>query len=397
MAAAKKQREPRSREHRTFNTMMTVVCMVSVLGGLGYLFVVPGFLIRTEANVDGGLVITEIDGREVAIVTYRDQGASPLDRLFDDAGGARITAIDLQTGEAVWDERINDDFTRDLQLIGAGSKYVFLETTFSTHVISLATGESIATQEDIPGLEASPDFGTVTVYREDTGEILFGLADKALQVLDMDTLQLRIADSQTAATWSCVLDWKRYTYPRGELGVTGASFGTTGNLEADVGGETFGFDGGTLVRGGDATETVGDTHFLDPYFLEEMVPAVPATGACADATREADVFPDGTIATRTVEADGRIIVGHKSATDSVFSVVDTTSGEALSTSSPIVMTTDAAVSPSGRIAVVAQRDLTGVAPAVQGRTKSFVVYTVDVDGTMRELVLAPHGWFGLPW
>lgn len=363
------------------NIVFWIVVPASFLSLIAVLFVVPGPFLYTEAKADAGIVITERDGRETAITVYRDGGANPLARLFSDrTGGVRITAIDLETGDTVWDERIHelqdtDRFLGSRRLLGAGEKNVFLRTTFNVYVFSITDGSLVATDEDIPGFEVATSTLGHIVHREGTKDLLFMGGDRhtdTLQVLDMDTLEIRDPDTETAATWSCVLD--RTGTPYDDHAMSNASLQTWGTEYTAEGSASF-------------------------YVLGRLMMVPPLEDACAEAIREEDVFPDGqTTAEVLGQGTGRLLAVRSTGPGaSALHVIDESSGMILDTSSRILTTTHAAQSPSGRFAIVAERDLTGIAPAVGKDARSSVIYVVDGAGSIHETTLGRHGWFGLAW
>lgn len=378
---AERERSRTPLRTRILNIAFWIVVPASFLSLIAVVFVVPGPFLHTEAKADAGIVIVEREGRDVAITVYRDNGANPIARLFsDDTGGVRITAIDLETGDTVWDERIHelqdtDRFLGSRRLLGAGEKNVFLRTTFNVYVFSITDGSLVATDEDIPGFEVATSALGHIVHREGTKDLLFMGGDwhtDTLQVLDMDTLEIRDPDEETAATWSCVLD--RTGTPYEDHAMSNASLQTWGTEYT----------------------TEGST---SSYVLGRLVMVPPLEDACEGAVWEEDVFPDGQTTVEVLgQGTGRLLAVRSTGPGaSALHVIDESSGMILDTSYPILTTTHAAQSPSGRFAIVAERDLTGIAPAVGKDARSSVVYVVDSEGAIHETILGRHGWFGLAW
>ena len=351
--------------------------MLAFLGFVGCLLVVPGPFIRTDALADAGVVIAERDGREIAVTVYRASGASLLAELADD-GGRRIIAIDLETGDTVWDERIHetenvDAFLDDRQLIGASDAYVFLRTTFDVYVFSLEDGSLIATKEDIPHLTEATGALDRLVHPEGTDEILFmdGGAD-VLRVLDMNTLEVQDADPTTASTWFCVLDRMQYTYEDE----------TASNASRPA---------------WSTTETFGDSIPSNSAVLGRSVLADPLPDACAAAGDDEDVFPEGKTTTEVLGDERALLLSDAGVTPFMLQVFDVSTGEILDASPETLTTRSAAAGSDGRFAVVADRDLTGIAPDLFREVHSSVVYVVDSTGRVHETILGTHGWFGMPW
>ena len=370
----------------------TILVSLLLLGTLGVLFVIPTpMFINTNANADAGIVIAERDGRETAITVYNDHGANLLAGLFgNQSGGVRITAIDIETGDTVWDERIHevngsDGFLTDRRLVAANDRYVFLSTTFTMYVFSVDDGSVVATDEDIPELDEATGPLSRMLYRDGTEEILFMDEDhEVLRVLDLQSLDVHDADAETAATWSCVLDWTGQNY---DDAVTTDAWSLVWNIDGDV-------DGAGLP--GDAT------------LLGRIVREEPLPDACADAVWDEDVFPepetaDEMFAALGLEGPHRLALMDSAEGSAAFAVIDASSGEVrgrLSPSgaaSPNGRIMSAAESVSGAFAVISDRDLTGIAPAVGTDAASSVVHVMNADGEIHETILGRHGWFGLPW
>jgi len=363
--------EQRARR-RWWPTISTLVVSALVVATLAILFVIPGPFIHTEAVAKSGVVTARIDGREVAVTVYLDNGANPFWRMLkrDGSGGMRITAVDLETGEPVWDEEIHDPYRRERQLIGATDQYVFLRTTFHVYVFSLADGSVVATEDDIEGLDGATRSQGRIVHREGSDTLLFTDGDSdGFFVLDMNTLKVSEPDADTVATWQCVLDRMRTPYDTPTHVATASSPGLRS-----------------------ATDDAG--------YLARAVYVAPVTGRCGQMTAddevigEDDIFPTGQTAYETL---GEGTTNHRlQRDDDTVTVVDTEDGAEIDTSSPVLEVVSGAASPEGRFAFIRQRDLSDIAPAVRGQSSS-VLYTVGQDGTIHEVILGRHGWFGRPW
>ena len=372
----------RPQRRRRLWRLSTILAVLFCAAMLCAIFVVPNpVFIRTDAQADAGIVIAERAGRETAITVYADLGANVLAGFFGDrSGGVRITAIDIATGDTVWDERIHeingtDGFLHDRRLIAANDRYVFLRTTFNVYIFSVDDGSFVATDEDIPLLEDATDPLSHLLHRAGTDDILFMGADReALRVLDLHTLEVHDADDETAATWSCVLDWTGHPY---EEDVTTDAWVRTWGAE-----DVYLSAGSSLVGG---------------FVRQEPLP-----DSCADAIWDEDVFPEPSAVDALYEELGidgphRLVVSTSGERDSVLEVREATTGTVLDRLSPVGEMTTAATGASGTFALTAERDLTGIAAAVGWDKRSSVVYVVNAAGQVHETILGRHGWFGLPW
>jgi len=356
-----------------------------VVGGLSVLFVVPGPFLHTDATADAGVVVVERDGRDVAVVVYRDHGANLLDQwLTGNSGGVRIAALDLETGDEVWNMRIEevhgtDAFLGDRNLIGAGEKNVALRTSFNVYFFSIEDGGIVATDEDLPELHESMGALSHMVRPEGADEFMFfGSGDERPKKIDIDTLEVEELDTETAAAWGCTLDYMQTPYDVDGRIASSASLYAASAEDPSA--------GSWLPDGG--------------WVLGRAVLVPPDPEVCAnEPTDEDDTFPDGST---TVEPLGLDTV-HRLITDDVgvgsraLHVVDARDGDVIDSSSSYVAARSAAEGREGRFVVVADRDLTGIAPALGEDARSSVVYTVNSKGELHETILGKHGWFGLPW
>lgn len=343
-----------------------VVCLAIVLILFG---VVPGVFIRTDSLASGGAVVVQRDGRDTAIVAYHDAGASLWDRwVTHNAGGLRLIAIDIQTGETVWDVGVGDEYDRDWKLIGASDQNVFLRTTFETWVSAVDDGSEVVRGADIP-IYADVSFNMgVQVHIEGSDEILFRLPDDTdglVRTLDMNSLGVGEADPEFASTWWCA------------VGRSSIGYSLPFALPPVM------------------SNTVLPTWWSDDGYAERMIVRPPVADACADAIWEEDLFPDGQDQREVVESGGhRLISGGE---DGTLDVVEIDGDEVVGSTSSMTRLRSAVPAADGGMVLIADRDLTGIAPSVWRDTSSSVVYTIAADGTVHETVLGAHGWFGLPW
>ncbi len=147
--------------------------------------------------------------------------------------------------------------------------------------------------------------------------------------------------------------------------------------------------------------TVGTDTFVSPGFVAQSLLVEPSPQACADAQWADDVFPDSSVITAPLGADaGYAVIDHALSArgdDRQISVVDAASGEVLASNPAEAGLVDAATAPSGQSVVVIDRFLPGVLPNWTTTPVTSTLLLVSEDGAMREIVLAPHGWLGLPW
>lgn len=378
---------------------LLVVAFVAVM------LVIPGPLISTAVRTGEGMIFAEIDGRDAVIISYDDNGFSGVGFFLPWNHGGRIAAIDLDTGDTIWDSGL-DDAGFLARPIAAGEDYAYLETTFGFRVVSLANGSTVATEESIPGLGDYNALTTGFVFSPTRNAIMVGTEDFAVREIVLDTLEAVDVDQSTYDTWSCVLDWRGHHYSESDTeAVAVEQMPTDGDVLgfALPSGSPPGTPGKRLTRlnDGGTGVTVGSETFVDPGFVAQSVLVEPEPLACPGAQWDDDVFPGGRVVLEPLgAAEGYTVVDHAQSArtdDRQITVVDAISGEVLGSSPAEGGLFDAAIAPSGQAVVIVDRFLPGVLPSWGTTPVTASVLLISPEGSLREIVLAPHGWVGLPW
>jgi len=118
--------------------------------------------------------------------------------------------------------------------------------------------------------------------------------------------------------------------------------------------------------------------------------------------------PSSTIATAEVDGRSVAVVVYKTnafgapdlfrtSSMGLITVVDAVSGEVLGSNPAEGGLLDAAIAPAGQSVVLVDRFLPGVLPNWATTPVTTTVLLISPEGELREIVLAPHGWLGLPW
>lgn len=394
--------KPRARAAAVFKATAIGAVALVVIAFIAVFFVVPGPMIHTAARVAPGMAFATIDDRDVVVISYTDDAYAGLGSIGTQ--GAHVTAIDLGTGETVWDRRIDTGGSAPT-VLAAGDEFAYLLDFADLYVISLFDGSVVTHGEDITGLEGFDFFPAEIIYSPQQNAIMLGSGEGPVLEIVLDTLEAVEADESTSGTWSCVLDWSGYAYfydtpepvlldwmpiDDGTLGFgvpTGAAPGTPGKRLS-------------FSDGKGSSVAVGPETFVDGQFVAESVMNEPRPGACETATWERDVFPDDeTTPVPIGSASGFVILEHDVSArdgDRAISIVDSERGELLGSNAAEWGVTHARNAPGGGAAVIVDRFLPGVLPALTVPVTSVVVLIAE-DGTMQEIILAKHGWFGLPW
>lgn len=340
---------PRTWLSAVFRVVAATAIAIVVLTFIAVFFVVPGPMISTAARTGEGMLFIEIDERDAVIIAYDDDAY---------AGPGTFTA-------AHEDGRIVD-------ITGLGD----LDSLTSEFVFSPARN----------AIMVNPEEGVVR-------EIV------------LDTLVAINADASTHDTWSCVLEWNGAAHSAGD-----AEAVTVDQLPVD--GDILGFG----VPSGSPPGTpgkrlnrlnpdglgvsVGAETFVAPGFVAQPLSLEPATRACQKTDWERDVFPDGRTRTEPLGASsGYAVVDYAQRArtdDRQITVVDAGTGEVLGSNAAEGGMVDAATAPSGQ-AVVVDRFLPGALPNWSTTPVTSTLFFISSEGSMREIVLAPHGWLGLPW
>lgn len=377
-----------------------------VVALIALFFVVPGPMVSTAARTGGGMLFAEIDGRDAVVIAYHDSGFAGVGTFLSAHENGRIAAFDLDTGETIWDHGLDDELAFLVRMIAAGEKYAYLETSFGLRVVSLADGSTVATEEDIPGLGDFNSLTTVFAFSPSQNAVLFREEEGAVQAIVLDTLDVVEVDSFTTDTWDCVLTWNGHGYSESD-----AEAVIVNQLPAN--GEVLGFGlpsgsapgtpGKRLARLNDDGSgiTVGSETFVSPGFVAQSTLVEPLPLACTYAGAAKDVFPAGSTQTHPLGADaGYAVIAHAQSArteEQQITVVDAESGDVLGSSPAEDGFVDAAIAPTGQSVVIVDRYLPGVLPSLGTTPVTATLLFIASDGSMREVVLAPHGWFGLPW
>ena len=182
---------PRARAISFVALLGKAAAWIGMTAFVAVLFVVPGPMISTAAEVGPGIAFAEVDGRDVAIVSYADHGYGGLSFFLPWQHDGRVIAIDLANGETVWDRGIADTVGA-LTVLAAGEKYVYLLESTELSVIDLEDGSVIARAADISGLENFEVFQAEIIHSPQRGAIMlrpedvYLLESTELSVIDLE-------------------------------------------------------------------------------------------------------------------------------------------------------------------------------------------------------------------
>lgn len=360
--------------------------------------ILPGPVIGTSASIGEELAFARVDGRDVVVLAYDDAGFGGL----AGDGDARVTAIDLDRGETVWDEPLPDG-RREPAVIAAGRRYTYVRHADGLDIVSLADGAVVAEAEDIEGLgeQRYDGFRLDRPYRYDRvrNTIVLLTRDHEVRAIPVDRTAAVPADPDLADTWSCLLEEDdepagtgfdqripEVTRPDGVTVVLRRPDDLPAGLPlARL--YTVGPDG----RG----DELSATDFVEGGFLAAVTPADPSRGGCRDREWHEDLYP-GHHSHAGTPSGHAVVVSRTdlNAETTTLTVVDLDSGEHTAGARLDDRVHRALPAPSGQLVITARTVLEGPlrVPAITSATD--VVYIVDQRGGLRRVVVGEHGWFG---
>jgi len=376
-----------------------------VLAFVAVFFVVPGPMISTAARTGEGMLFAEIDGRDAVVIAYDDSGFTGVGLFVGGGQDGRIAAFDLDTGEAIWDRGLGESVAQT-RMIAAGEKFAYLQTSSGFRVFALADGSTVANEEDIPGLGDFDWLTTRFAFSPSQNAILFSAEEDVVKAIPLDTVEVVEVDAAVHDQWVCVLTWNGVSYAESDAEAVLVKQLPTGGEVLGFGvpsGSPPGTPGKRLARLNDdgSGVSVGPETFVEPGFVAQSVLNEPQPGACSSNASDRDVFPDGRAQAQPLGADaGFAVIAHAQnarTEDQQITIVDAASGDVLGSNPAEGGLVDAATGPSGQSVVIVDRFLPGALPSWGTTPVTSTLLLVATDGSMREIVLAPHGWFGLPW
>jgi len=84
--------------------------------------------------------MTEIDGDEVAIVSYNRVGPRGLLQMAFGIESERVVAVDLATGHHLWDVQTSERAYERPSVLGADEEFVYVENSAGIHALRLSDG-----------------------------------------------------------------------------------------------------------------------------------------------------------------------------------------------------------------------------------------------------------------
>ncbi|RIQ29614.1 hypothetical protein DY240_08135 [Jiangella rhizosphaerae] len=137
--------------------LVAVALVVAALVAGGAAIVADGVDGPTTPSLD--LAVTTIDGRDVAVVAYQHEAGGTLGRIrwvFARELTVRVAAVDLATGDHLWDRPISAAYPAvEAGVLAAGGGYAYLTTDDGLVIVDLDDGDVIARGDGVDGLGAA--------------------------------------------------------------------------------------------------------------------------------------------------------------------------------------------------------------------------------------------------
>lgn len=153
---------PSDRPRRRFSALRQVLTVLLILGAipallLTFIVTLPVLVIDDHTTPSTDIGVATIEGREVAIVPYELSGPGGLfdaARYIESETTVRITAVDLDTGDELWDTSIWSDYPAldSAGVVAVGSRYAYLAGDKGLVVVELESGAVVTRDDGIAGL-----------------------------------------------------------------------------------------------------------------------------------------------------------------------------------------------------------------------------------------------------
>jgi hypothetical protein len=226
----------------------------------GFAFFGLSYLVSPEpyVEVQAGVGVAAVDGRELVLVPYARHGARGMFQLMArDMFQVRLAAADLATGEVVWDVQLSDELIWEASVLAAGQRYAYLATDSGLVVVDLRSGSEVAAGNSVTGLGDRYIAGRAAYgYDVDSHSVVAMNADGAILTIALDSTTASPADPRTAARWTGVLATDRF--PTGS-GATATKVALATGDRVELRDRAV---GRSLVRAANGQETpIGDTVF----------------------------------------------------------------------------------------------------------------------------------------
>jgi len=158
-------------------------------------------------GIQSGIGFAVHDGEDLVLVPYDRTGtAGFLDKVTHDPTEVRVAAIELDSGDNLWDVQISDEIGWNAAVIAAGETYAYLATDDGLTVLDLDNGAVAAEPGRLLGLEAAQSAsGAAYAFDPELQAVVALDVNGTIHTIALDTLEAVTAGADTVATWSGLL------------------------------------------------------------------------------------------------------------------------------------------------------------------------------------------------
>lgn len=379
-SAAAAPRSPRPRLLLFGGPLASLLLFCGLFFGLSWL-VTP----EPEVSVSEAVAVTKLEGRDVVVAAYsRSSSRGMFQLMFQPMFQTRLAAVDADTGEHVWDVRLDERVSNDVRVLAAGKGRVYVAGRDGLYIRSLADGSAVAQPDSIDGLgdEYVPELGAYDVDTQRGHVVAIDQSGELWQIpIGEDVAEP--ADQSTTSTWGPVLaddfrfalDLPDYaTAARVDAGTTIASQPiSTGALKDRL-----------ELSSDSGVQTLADMEFFEARFVLD--------GGRSQAAAERDRPEDGITELAAGSGSGYVIVvSATNAAGSAYRVdtVDLSTGAVLGTAGLEVGYTVGGGYSGGNLVAFA------VASADRSHGKG-IIMVVPPDGSIRAFPIGATNFFGWP-
>ncbi|MGW0519655.1 PA2928 family protein [Crossiella sp. NPDC003009] len=293
------------------------------------LFMVFGFsyLVSPEPDVTlkPGAGFATVGGAEVALVPYQRSGKRGLVQMItQDMFQARLAAVELATGRALWDVQLSDRLSWPVRVLAAGERMAYVSTDEGLVILDLGSGKIEVRGGLVPGLSRPVHSRSAYGYDRRHRALVAVDADGSLRTIALDAATATPAAPEVAAAWAGKLSAQRSSTSATTASATEALLPGREIVQLRARGAA---PGRTLVRRSPdgRTGAVGET-----VFHEAQLPLTPPPGEA-----EPEGFPTGPRPDAAAGGSAGFVVVHHNkdvnARDRALSVVSLETGQVTAT------------------------------------------------------------------
>lgn len=289
-----------------------LICITAFLALVVGIFAMVAATSGPANSEPAGTIATgRVDGRSIAVVAYKADTIGHFDIFRIEAMGfsTQAEAFDLDTGERVWDTMLMTEFGgTDAEVLGMGSKYVYIRSATGLLILDAANGEIIARDAEIPGL-GDDYIASFDAYGWDAPSQSVVLLDVngAVRSIPADTLEAGQAPDEAVARW------------RGELNL-GDDFPTAFSPDTwEATGSRVALPGGEGIEPTWAVDGWNVDVLLD---VDTGFAAGASYGFAVTQTNQPESPEDTTHVLQVGDLSSRKLLGTVATASDVFAVVD---------------------------------------------------------------------------